>query len=123
MYGGLCAGGLGTDGVPEVLSRPEGADRLAVVMVGVVGLVDTAVEGTEHPMSNFQYFLLFCALLLLFLANLFSLTGVKGLQFFFLWLSFFSSLYSAIFFLMEEKGFACLLRGLYEVTWVVWSLL
>ena len=107
----------------EVLSRPEGADRLTVMVAVVVGHVDAAVEGTEHPMSNFQYFLLFCHLLLLFLTNLFSLTGVKGLEFLFLWLSFFSSLYSAVFFLMEEKGFTCLLQGLYEVTWVVQSLL
>ena len=72
-----------------MLSSPEGVDRLAVVMVVVVVHVGTAVEGTEHPMSNFWYFLLFCDLLLLFLANLFSLTGAKGLEFLFLWLSFF----------------------------------
>ena len=111
------------DGMFEVLNRPEGADRLTVVVVVVVGHLDAAVEGMEPPMSNFQYFLLFCDLLLLFLANLFSLTGVKGLEFLFLWLSFFSSLCSAIFFLTEEKGFTCLLHGLYEVTWIVHSLL
>ena len=62
MYGGLCAGGLGTDGMFEVLIRPEGLDRLTVVVVVVVGHVDTAVDGMEHPMSIFQYFLLFCDL-------------------------------------------------------------
>ena len=46
------------DGMFEVLSRPEGADRLAVVVVVVVGHVDAIVEDMEHPMSNFQYFLL-----------------------------------------------------------------
>ena len=73
------------DGMFEVLSRPEGADRLTVVVVVVVvGHVDGTVEGTEHPMSNFQYFLLFCDFLLLLLANVFSLTGVKGLEFLFM---------------------------------------
>ena len=116
LYGSLSAGGLVIGGMFVVLSRPEAADRLTVVVVVVVGHVDAAVEGMEHPMSNFQYCLLFCDLLLFFMANLFSLTGFKELEFLFLWLSFFCSLYSAIFFLMEEKGFSCLLQGLYEVT-------
>ena len=89
LYGGLCTGCLGTDNVFEVVDRPEGADRLAVeVVVVAVGHVDTTVEGVECPMSNF---LLFCDLLLLFLPYLFSLTGVKRLEFLFSWLCFFSS--------------------------------
>ena len=77
MYGGLCTASLGMDGTFEVLGRPEGRDRFAMVVI-ILGHVDAAVEGTEHPMSNFLYFLLFCDLLLLFLPNLFSLTEVKG---------------------------------------------
>ena len=69
------------DGMFEVLSSPEGADRLAVVVVVVFGHDDAAVEGMDHPMSISEYILLFCDLLLLFLATLFSLTGVKGLEF------------------------------------------
>ena len=56
LYGSLCVGGLGTDGMFEVLSMTEGADRLTVVVVVVVDHVDTAVEGMEHPMSNFSIF-------------------------------------------------------------------
>ena len=66
-----------------MLGRPEGAgaDRLAMeVVVVIVRHVDATVVGAEHPMSNFLYFLLLCNLLLLFLPDLFSLTGVKGLE-------------------------------------------
>ena len=56
----------------EVLGRTEGADRVAMeVVVVIVGHVDVTVEGVEHSMSNFLYFLLFSDLLLLFLSDLF----------------------------------------------------
>ena len=80
---GPCTGSLGTDSMFEVFGRPEGteADRLAMEVVMVVaGHADATIEGMECPMSNFLYFLLLWDLLLLFLPDLFSLTGVKGLQ-------------------------------------------
>ena len=83
LYGSLYICGLGAD-VLNVLHGPEGvgAGRLAgveadlgmLVMV-VVGHVNAGVEGMEHPMSGFLYFLL------LFCLDLLSLTGVKGLEF------------------------------------------
>ena len=78
----------------EVLCKPEraGADRLAVeVVVVIVRHVGATVVGTECPISNFLYFLLLYDLLLPFLPDLFSLNGVKGLEFLFSWLSFLSS--------------------------------
>ena len=113
MYGVLCTGGLGTDCTFEVLGWPESTDRFAVVVVVVVaiGHVDTAVESVEHTMSNYLYFLLFCDLLLLFLPNLFSLTGVKGLKFLFSCLSFLSSLYLSIFFLKKKRASLACSRG------------
>ena len=71
-------------------SEGAGADRLAMEVVAVVVRhVDTTVVGAEHPMSNFLYFLLLRDLLLLSIPDLFSLTGVKGLEFPFSQLSFF----------------------------------
>ena len=77
--------GLGVGSVLDVLSGSEGigtgrlvgmeADRVAIeVVVVVVGCTDVAVEGTEHPMLSFLYFLL------LFCLVLSSLIGVKGLE-------------------------------------------
>ena len=75
------ADGLGTDGMFKVLGRLEGTDMFAMmVVVEVVGHVDTAVEGTKCPMSNFLYFLPFWDLLLLSMPSLVSPTGVKGLK-------------------------------------------
>ena len=74
---------MGTDTVFEVPDGQEGvgAHRLAMEVVMVtVGHVDATVVGVECPMSNFLYFLLHCDFLLLLLPDLFSLTGVKGLE-------------------------------------------
>ena len=77
-------------GMFEVVGGPDETDRLAVeVVVVTVGHANAAVGGAECPMSNFLYFLLFFDLLLLFLPDLFSPTGVNGLQLLSSWLSFF----------------------------------
>ena len=71
----------------DVFDGPEGtgADRLTMeVVVIVVRHVDATIVSTECSMSNFLYFLLLCNFLLHFLPDLFSLTGVKGLEFLFL---------------------------------------
>ena len=62
------ASSLGTAGTSEMPGRLEGTDRLAVVMMAmVVGHIDTAVEGSKCPISNFMYFPLSWDLLLLLL--------------------------------------------------------
>ena len=64
--------------------RGAGADRIVrteadrvdmEVLMVVVGHVDTALEGVEHPMSSFLHFLF------LLCPDLLSLSWVKGLQF------------------------------------------
>ena len=78
MDGFLGAGGLGTS---KMLGGLEGADRFAIVVVGVlVGHVDATVEDMKSPMSNFLYFLLFCNLLLLFLQKLVSHYWDEGIE-------------------------------------------
>ena len=74
-------GSLGTVGTFKVLGSLEATDRFAMVVVVVlVHHVDGTVVGMKLPMSNFLYFLLFWDFLLLFLPNLFSLTGVQGFK-------------------------------------------
>ena len=106
LHGSLCIHGLDADSMLDVLSGPEGvgagrlvgaeANRVAMMVVMiVVEHVDAAVEGVEHPMSRFLYFLL------LFCPDILSLTGVKGLEVLSSWLFLFSICY----FLMERgKG-------------------
>ena len=80
LDGLLGAGSLGIVGTSKILGGLEGTDRsTVVVVVVVVGHVDTTVEGAKHPMSNFMHFLLLL-LLFIFLPKLVSLTGVKGLK-------------------------------------------
>ena len=96
LKGVLWINSLDVDSVLDVLHGPQGigagrlvrteAVRVAVeAIVVVVGHMDAAVEGIEHPMSSFLYFLL------LFGPDLPSLTVVKGLELLFSWLLLLSS--------------------------------
>ena len=80
LYGGLCICSLGVDSVLDLFCEQEGvgvsrlveavSDRVNMeVMTDVIGHADTAVKGTECPMSSILYFLL------LFCLGLLSLLG------------------------------------------------